>query len=518
MSFKINSPFVYCLCIFSFILFLNRCGESKPKAPYSIEAVLNPYRIAPLTAVLNIKSLEPCIGSVKVLGETSIEHSFEIKTDSVSVPVLGLYPNTENNLVVTLKYASREIIDTVKIKTTNIPIGFPEIEINKIDRSKMESGMHGCDIHYANNGKFNSIPMIFDDQGKIRWYLDLSYYGTMVSPFQRLKDGTLLMVDRFTIYEFDMLGKILKQTKINNNYGMHHDVAELPNGDLLICVGKRDAYINVDGEKVQSDSDFIMHYDRTNHRIAKEWDLAKHLDVTRSDVNFLRKGDWLHMNGLAFDKKDSTIVVSGKNQGLIKVSWNDDLKWIMAPKKNWGKSGRNNDGKSTQPYLLTAINSNGKAYNNAIQLGSESALDFDYAWGSHAPELLANGNILVFDNGSYRNFNKENNYSRAVEYKINEETKTVEQIWQYGKERGEDFYSEIVSDVDFLPNTNNILVTSGFLMPDKNYSAKIIEVNYATGEEVFEATLYYKTLRGNKTGAWGQSDILYRSERMQLKY
>jgi arylsulfate sulfotransferase len=55
-------------------------------------------------------------------------------------------------------------------------------------------------------------------------------------------------------------------------------------------------------------------------------------------------------------------------------------------------------------------------------------------------------------------------------------------------------------------------------MPDKNYSAKIIEVNYATGEEVFEATLYYKTLRGNKTGAWGQSDILYRSERMQLKY
>ncbi len=518
MTLKVNQPFVYCFYLILFASLFIGCNEQQPKAQHSIQAVLNPYRIAPLTAVLNIKSVEPCTGYIQVLGKTPIEHSFEIKTDSVTVPVLGLYPNTENSVVVTLKYATKEVIDTVKIKTNHIPIGFPEIEINKIDRSKMEPGLHGCDIHYANNGKFNSIPMIFDDQGKVRWYLDLSYNGTMVSPFQRLKDGNLLMVDRFTIYEFNMLGQILSQTKIDNNYGMHHDVVELPNGDLLICIGARDAYIKLDGETILSDSDFIMHYDIKSKRIAKKWDLAKHLDVTRNDVNFLRKGDWLHMNGLAFDAKDSTIVVSGKNQGLIKISWNDELKWIMAPKKNWGKSGRNNDGISTKPFLLTAINPEGKAYSNSVQQGVASAQDFDFPWGPHAPELLPNGNLLVFDNGSHRNFNEENHYSRAVEYKINESNKTVEQIWQYGKERGDAFYSAIVCDVDYLKNSNNILVTSGFLTPDTKYSAKIVEVNYETGEEVFEATLYYKTLRGNKTGAWGQSDILYRSERMELKY
>ncbi|MCB0461257.1 MAG: aryl-sulfate sulfotransferase [Flavobacteriaceae bacterium] len=518
MTLKVNQPFVYCSTLILFALIFIGCNEQQPKAQHSIQAVLNPYRIAPLTAVLNIKSDEPCTGHIQVLGETPIENSFEIKTDSVSVPVLGLYPNTENSVVVTLKYATKEVIDTVKIKTNHIPIGFPEIEINKIDRNKMEPGLHGCDIHYANNGKFNSIPMIFDDQGKVRWYLDLSFNGTMVSPFQRLKDGTLLMVDRFTIYEFNMLGQILSKTKIDNNYGMHHDVVELPNGDLLVCIGTRDSYINLDGETILSDSDFIMHYDRKNKTIAKKWDLAKHLDVTRNDVNFLRKGDWLHMNGLAFDAKDSTIVVSGKNQGLVKISWNDELKWIMAPKKNWGKSGRNNDGISTKPFLLTAINPEGKVYSNSVQQGVASAQDFDFPWGPHAPELLPNGNLLVFDNGSHRNFNEENHYSRAVEYKINESNKTVEQIWQYGKERGDAFYSEIVSDVDYLPISNNILVTSGFLTPDTKYSAKIVEVNHETGEEVFEATLYYKTLRGNKTGAWGQSDILYRSERMELKY
>jgi len=166
MTNKVFQSFVYCFSLILFALLFTNCNEQQPKTQHSIQAVLNPYRIAPLTAVLNIKSDEPCIGQIQVLGETPIGHSFEIKTDSVTVPVLGLYPNTENSVVVTLKYATKEVIDTVKIKTNDIPIGFPEIEINKIDRSKMEPGLHGCDIHYANNGKFNSIPMIFDDQGK----------------------------------------------------------------------------------------------------------------------------------------------------------------------------------------------------------------------------------------------------------------------------------------------------------------------------------------------------------------
>jgi len=235
-------------------------------------------------------------------------------------------------------------------------------------------------------------------------------------------------------------------------------------------------------------------------------------------MNFLRPGDWLHMNGLAFVESDSTIIVSGRNQGLVKISWNDELKWILSPKRNWGKSGRDAKGLDTKPFLLTAVNSNGKPYKNAVQNGIKSANDFDFSWGPHAPEILPNGNILVFDNGFFRSHNNDNNYSRAVEYRVNENDKTVEQIWQYGKERGTMLFSSIVSDVDYLHITKNILVTSGFILPKANHSAKIIEVDYETGKEVFEATLYYKNLNGNRSSAWGQSDILYRSERLELKY
>jgi arylsulfate sulfotransferase len=513
MSLKSIHPVV--ICLICFCAFFG-CKESK--FDYTISAELNPYNRAPLTAMLQIIAEKPSRATIKVLGESPIEQSFETYNDSLSIPVVGLYPDKENKVLITLNYEGGFVADTVTIKTKPLYAGFPSIEINKLERNNMEPGLHACDLHFANYGKFNSMPIIFDDQGVIRWFLDLSFANEMMSPFQRLSDGTILVVNRHEIFEFDMLGNILKKTEIDNNYGMHHDVLELPDGKLLICVGKKDAFIEVDGETIQSDSDFIILFDRKSQKIVKEWDLAKHLDVSRDDVNFLRPGDWLHMNALAYDENDQSIVVSGKNQGLVKISMEDELKWIMAPKKNWGKSGRNGQGKDTKPYLLTAVNSDNIPHSNAIQNGNKSHSEFDFPWGQHAPKILPNGNLIVFDNGSHRNYNDENNYSRAVEYAINQKDKTVRQVWQYGKERGDEMFSAIVSDVDYLPKTANILVTSGHISPQNNHSGKIIEVDKATGKEVFEATLYYKSVKGEKINGWGQMDILYRSQRMELKY
>jgi len=224
------------------------------------------------------------------------------------------------------------------------------------------------------------------------------------------------------------------------------------------------------------------------------------------------------MNSFEFDGRDSTIIVSGRNQGLIKVTWDDKLKWIMSPKQKWGKSGRKGKGYDTKPYLLTAINKEGSPYNKDVQKGIKSAEDFDFPWGPHAPYLMPNGNIIVFDNGSFRNYSNENKYSRAVEYKVNDNDKTFEQVWEYGKSRGVELFSTIVSDVDLLPKTKNILMTSGFLSPKNVHRAKIVEVSPEDNKEVFEATIFFKNINRdiNKPG-WGQSDILYRSERMELK-
>jgi len=277
---------------------------------------------------------------------------------------------------------------------------------------------------------------------------------------------------------------------------------------------KHDATIQVDGQQIKSFNDFIILYNRKESKVEKEWDLAKHLDVDRRIMNKMTLSDWIHINGLAYDPSDNSIVVSAKNQGLINISWEDELQWIFAPNKEWGFSGRNGDGFDTTPYLLTAINAEGEPYPSAVQEGDESASDFDFPWGQHAPLILSNGNVMLYDNGYIRNYEPKANYSRGVEYEISKANRTAQQKWQYGKERGNEFFSLLISDVDYLPNTQNVLITSGFIY----HNAKIVEVTYPEKEEVFEASLYFKTLNGKKTFAWGQLDILYRSERFELQY
>ena len=82
-------------------------------------------------------------------------------------------------------------------------------------------------------------------------------------------------------------------------------------------------------------------------------------------------------------------------------------------------------------------------------------------------------------------------YSRAVEFQIDEEAMTVQQIWDYGKERGYETFAPIVSDVDYHPTQNNILFAPGIGVDNGGglSGGKVVEINYETKEVVFEARI-----------------------------
>ena len=135
---------------------------------------------------------------------------------------------------------------------------------------------------------------------------------------------------RHTIYEFDMMGKLFVMIKINNNYGIHHDVLELPNEDLLLAVGKRDAYIEKDGKTVLSDSDFMIHFDRKQSKIVREWDLAKHLDVDRDELNFFNDS----IKNLFYKKGNFSVeCINQKNDEKFKRKYT--MTWIQFWSNYW---------------------------------------------------------------------------------------------------------------------------------------------------------------------------------------
>ncbi len=53
-------------------------------------------------------------------------------------------------------------------------------------------------------------------------------------------DEYLFGYNKYTMIEFNWLGKIFKEYK--TTYGVHHDIEELPDGNLLVVSNPADAY------------------------------------------------------------------------------------------------------------------------------------------------------------------------------------------------------------------------------------------------------------------------------------
>lgn len=72
--------------------------------------------------------------------------------------------------------------------------------------------------------------------------------------------------------------------------------------------------------------------------------------------------------------------------------------------------------------------------------------------------------ISVFDNGDARGAEQpafaSQKYSRSVIYKIDQQNKTVEQIWEYGKNRGNKWFSPVTSLTQYEPDKDSIMVYS----------------------------------------------------------
>ena len=106
--------------------------------------------------------------------------------------------------------------------------------------------------------------------------------------------------------------------------------------------------------------------------------------------------------------------------------------------------------------------------------------DFDVVGGhpdpwfkfAHAPEILANGHLLVYDNGG----GNERTYTRVMEYVLDEDAMTVEPVWEYpGDLTEDDWYTLAWGDADRLDN-GNTLINAGSL------------VNWDSDSRIFEVT------------------------------
>jgi outer membrane protein assembly factor BamB len=100
------------------------------------------------------------------------------------------------------------------------------------------------------------------------------------------------------------------------------------------------------------------------------------------------------------------------------------------------------------------------------------SLDHPVVAQQHYPHELPNGNLLIFDNGSYRT-DRAFPYSRVIEV----ERKSKKIVWQYADRPPQNFFSPYMSSGQRLPNGNTLITEASF--------GRIFEVT-SSGETVWE--------------------------------
>lgn len=463
-----------------------------PPAPglvLSNQLTHDPTGYAALSARVDLETSEPVRLELRVAGrrgpDSDVVRSFPELSETHRIPVLGLYQDHTNLVELTLYDAQGEELETLSHTVDTGPPNphLPEITIDRASPSLMVGGMTLVSYFGHGGQQFPNRAFIFDHYGDVRWVLDYDGHPSLGDlsfddGIERLANGNLYFASQRTnrIYEVDMTGEVLNSWGMPG-FGFHHQVLEMPSGNFLMTAHNL---------SLSTIEDHVIEIDRTSGAIVEVWDLTESLDPTRRTWSD-RVDDWAHLNAVVYDEEDDSIIVSARHQGVAELTRDNEVAWILAPHRGWETAG---DGTDLSSRLLQPLDGGGLPITDADVLSGEANHpEFEWNWYQHAPLLMPDGNVLLFDNGDNRNYRDEGPYSRAVEYEIDEAAMTVRQEWSYGKERGAETYSRIVSDVDYAPVENNVFFSPGAVGFGGTNYGKVVEIDRASRMVVFEATI-----------------------------
>ena len=221
--------------------------------------------------------------------------------------------------------------------------------------------------------------------------------------------------------EVDWKGKVLWEVRQDDH---HHDGLRLRNGNVLLICAKpipdeivrqvRGGLPGTEYDNGKMDADYLVEM-TTAGKVVWEWRAWEHLDPIKDTITapMDNRDEWTHANGVS-EMPDGNLLLSFRNISTV----------IMIDRAT------------------------GKVY---WKLGAPPLS------GQHAPVLLENGHLLLFDNGPHR-LDTSLPFSRVLE--INPKTKEI--VWRYQEGIVTSFYSPRVSNAQRLPNGNTLIAEGVF--------------------------------------------------------
>ena len=573
-----KSPTLNSLLFLSVLLITSSCSEPDdgaadtggtvtglPGIAALPELEANPTGRVPLAAVIRFNA-QPGISSRLTIteGDNTWSAHFDdamAQDGSYRVPVAGMRPDREHDITLELT-APDGATETHRFTHRTPPLPANPLEIPPIDvkvsrPELMEPGVTFLSVRRRAPGRPHwltpkqrrfsqdwGILTALDPRGEIIWYYNSEYRTAGIA---RLMNGNILMHRTdFSTIEIDLLGNTVRQfyagdrpfpppedpdaIPIKGQQTLHHQPHQMPNGDFLAFSANGylvENYYSSDTDPDAPRKDAMVMADTVvqitpGGEQVWSWNTFDYLDPFRLGYDtfwsywwvrgFDQYMDWTHANGLSYDESDDSILVSLRNQSaILKIDRKTkNIKWILGRHDGWSEA--------LQDKLLTPVG--------------------DLLWPGyqHNPRMTHAGTVILFDNrahGGAMAFEERlpvhRNFSRGVEYEVDEETMTVRQVWTSGDSQGDEpCYTNAMSDAWRLPVTDNRLVIHAFCLPllegiseddmdptvrvtsDLPYGGRILE--YAGDEIVFRADVVdpYELVQWEVYGGFRSPGIYHR--------
>lgn len=469
---------------------------------YTLENPLikyNPYLLNTLSAVILFRTEEKTAISVRVKGKTpqaDFYQTFPASKEHV-IPIVGLYSDFENKIeLFPYQNYSKKVVHTIKT---------PEVK-----GAKLVERMETTPEHMQDNVIFlcpavSDLAVAVDYAGDVR----LDFSEACVWDIKRLPNGNLLVgserlmkMPYFVsgIYELSAVGKIYKEYRIPHGY--HHDQITLPNGDIVA--------LNCDIPNGTVE-DMCVIIDKETGHVKKSFNFKNFLKPGSQKSGSWSDEDWFHCNAVWYDKNTNSLTFSGRHaNSMVNIDMETvGLNWIISDPEGWPEEYK--------PYMFTPVGEN-----------------FEWQYEQHANLITPLGDVMCFDNHHYGSQNPDNylepndSYSRGVKYRIDTDKMEIEQLWQYGKERGREFFSPYICNVIYY-NEGHYLTHSGGIaydgdgntsrdlgpfakIDDPNVVLKSITVETINDEKKLELEVNSNYYRANKFTLYakerGQQDLV----------
>ena len=297
---------------------------------------------------------------------------YGLDASTYRLPVFGLYQSWTNSVTIRLRF------DDGSEKSLPVPIQTPAWVdpsgiYNNVEVLRARAPGTALDFDYVLLKPIPYPPVVVDTDGEVRWWVGAQLFSGSFA-----FDG-----DAFVVADTDSNAlSRLRLDGLETFYTLQEpDVAAVAH---TTEIGKHGFLVQPDETRPGGLDleNILLEVDRAGV-VLKRWSFAQILSaymISQGDdpAPFVRLGkDWFHMNAAAYDPRDDSLVVSSRENFLIKVDYETGaIRWILGdPTKYW----------ATFPSLRA----------KSLDLVGGGL----YPIGQHAVSITRDGLVMVFNNG-----------------------------------------------------------------------------------------------------------------------